>query len=124
MLQCLIPLTIASHILVETSPLHFGVVLSRAGKLLCGVCNRACEHIRAVEQGLIDDVEAIADLQSVLDGIEEVTVAVPSIVTRDTFGLEDANLAITVWPNCSSSMANKDFQTVIYSFDGSKQITG
>lgn len=121
----MIPLSTPSHIFVECGPLDFGVVAARAGKLCCGVCTFACRKHTSVVQDAVDKGdEVITDLQWLLENTEEVQVALPSIVTSNTFGLESMNPPLTNCPTCSSVMTRQSLTATLHTSTGSNNISG
>lgn len=118
-LQVLTSLSTPHHILVHTSS-DFGVVLPRAGKLICGVCEQPCAaHTKAVTASIQREDEGVADLQYMFDNTETVEITIPSLITTHPIGLQQQLQDSTC--NCEDRiMHGRSEQIPVYSKTGTK----
>lgn len=122
--QRFLPLSIPSHVLVMCGSLEYGVVLPRAGKLVCGLCSHQCGHTTSVKAGVDEEAEWAADVAEVLDLTKEVEVSAPSLLTTSLIQFRDFSPVGNVCLSCGSDMAHKEFSATVHTFQGSRAVTG
>ena len=91
--------------LVVCQDFNFGVVLPRAGKLLCAVCSHSCTtHTALVKAGVDNGCEWAVDVQQTLEATVEVDHVQSSIITDGAIGRQRLLPPPDVCSTCGQAM--------------------